>query len=73
MRQLFFELSEMKDKKYPNKVWIDLVRYRDNIWLEGEWGQKRMLSYYRKRIFDQSERALPYIEINWYLLLIFHT
>ena len=21
----FFELSEMKDKKYPNKVWIDLI------------------------------------------------
>ena len=36
MRQLFFELSEMKDKKYPNKVWIDLISYRDNIWLEGQ-------------------------------------
>ena len=27
-------------------------------------GQKRMLFYYCKWIFDQSERALPYIEIN---------
>ena len=29
----FFELSEMKDKKYPNKVWIDLI-YRHSISLE---------------------------------------
>ena len=26
----FFELSEMKDKKYPKKVWIDLI-YLDSI------------------------------------------
>ena len=29
----FFELSEMKDKKSPKKVWIDLI-YRHSIWLE---------------------------------------
>ena len=39
----FFELSEMKDKKYPNKVWIDLI-YLDSIWLKNK-GQKRMLFY----------------------------
>ena len=35
MRRLFFELLEMKDKKYPNEVWIDLISYCENIWLEG--------------------------------------
>ena len=42
----FFELSEMKDKKYPKKVWIDLI-YLDSIWLENK-GQKRMLFYHCK-------------------------
>ena len=67
MRQLFFELSEMKDVKYPKKVWIDFI-YRDSIWLEEHtrWKEDASFLLYMNN-WPIRERALPCIKINWNL------